>query len=172
MELLTELLRRPAMTWSDALDIFVVPVLLYEMLLLIRGTRAAQMALSGGFILALFFLSEWLQLETVNWVIRNLGLPATSQGVFALRTPTTYAGVIEEPLLLLGTDAVPAGRTAQLDGMTTLLRDLDRPFEQDISANEPAWAAMRRVATFLREALTAPETSTASVGEAVTADAV
>jgi diadenylate cyclase len=30
------------------------------------------MALSGGFILGLFFLSQWLGLETVNWVIRNL----------------------------------------------------------------------------------------------------
>src|SRR5262245_16758841 len=72
MELLTELLRRPAITWSDVLDIALVSFLLYELLLLIRGTRAAQMALSGGFLLALFFLSEWLQLETVNWVIRNL----------------------------------------------------------------------------------------------------
>lgn len=72
MDLLTELLRRPAITWSDALDIAIVSFILYEMLLLIRGTRAAQMALSGGFLLALFFLSEWLQLETVNWVIRNL----------------------------------------------------------------------------------------------------
>jgi dipeptidyl aminopeptidase/acylaminoacyl peptidase len=107
-----------------------------------------------------------------DWVIRNLGLPATSQDILALRTPTTYAGVIEEPLLLLGTDGAPAGRTAQLDGLTRLLRELDRPFEQDISANEPAWAAMRRVATFLRESLTAPETSTVAVGEAVTADAV
>jgi diadenylate cyclase len=72
MDLLTELFRRPAVTWSDALDIAIVSFLLYEMLQLIRGTRAAQMALSGGFLLVLFFISEWMQLETVNWVIRNL----------------------------------------------------------------------------------------------------
>ncbi len=30
------------------------------------------MALSGGFLIGLFFVSRWLQLETVNWVIRNL----------------------------------------------------------------------------------------------------
>src|SRR5262245_49315979 len=65
-------LRRPAVTWWDLLDIAIVSVLIYELLLLIRGTRAVQMALSGGFLLALFFLSEWLDLETVNWVIRNL----------------------------------------------------------------------------------------------------
>src|SRR6187549_4090242 len=72
MEFLAELLRRPAISWSDVLDIAIVSFLLYELLLLIRGTRAVQMALSGGFLIALFFISQWLDLETVNWVIRNL----------------------------------------------------------------------------------------------------
>jgi diadenylate cyclase len=72
MEWVTELLQRPAVSWNDVLDIALVSFLVYELLLLIRGTRAVQMALSGGFLLLLFFLSRWLQLETVNWVIRNL----------------------------------------------------------------------------------------------------
>ena len=72
MESLAELLRRPTLSWWDLLDIGLVSFLIYELLLLIRGTRAVQMALSGGFLIGLFFLSEWLQLETVNWVIRNL----------------------------------------------------------------------------------------------------
>ncbi len=72
MDWLSELLQRPAISWSDLLDIGLVSILIYELLLLIRGTRAAQMALSGGFIIGLYFLSRWLQLETVNWVIRNL----------------------------------------------------------------------------------------------------
>jgi diadenylate cyclase len=69
---LLQLLRRPSITGWDLLDIAVVAVLIYELLLLIRGTRAMQMALSGAFLIALFFLSEWLDLETVNWLIRNL----------------------------------------------------------------------------------------------------
>jgi diadenylate cyclase len=70
---LTELLRRrPAVSWWDLLDVALVSILIYELLLLIRGTRAMQMALSGGFLIALFFISQWLDLETVNWVIRNL----------------------------------------------------------------------------------------------------
>jgi diadenylate cyclase len=72
MDWLSELLRRPSVSWTDLLDIGLVSILVYELLLLIRGTRAAQMALSGGFIIGLFFLSRWLHLETVNWVIRNL----------------------------------------------------------------------------------------------------
>src|SRR5688500_154356 len=72
MTWLTELLQRPAIAWWDLLDIAIVAVLIYELLLLIRGTRAVQMALSGAFLIGLFFVSRWLQLETVNWVIRNL----------------------------------------------------------------------------------------------------
>jgi diadenylate cyclase len=72
MDWLSELLRRPAVSWWDVLDIALVSFLMYELLLLIRGTRAVQMALSGAFLLALYFVSQWFQLETVNWVIRNL----------------------------------------------------------------------------------------------------
>jgi diadenylate cyclase len=73
MDWLIELLRgRPAVSWWDLLDVLLVSILIYELLLLIRGTRAMQMALSGGFLIALYFVSEWLDLETVNWVIRNL----------------------------------------------------------------------------------------------------
>lgn len=72
MTWLAELLRRQTIAWWDLLDIVIVAVLIYELLLLIRGTRAVQMALSGGFIVGLFFLSQWLELEMVNWVIRNL----------------------------------------------------------------------------------------------------
>src|SRR5262245_5053573 len=80
MSWLAELLRRPAISGLDLLDIALVSVLLYELLLLIRGTRAVQMALGGSFLIGLYFLSRWLQLETVNWVIRNLA----SYVVFAI----------------------------------------------------------------------------------------
>jgi diadenylate cyclase len=69
---LSDVLRRPTVSGWDLLDIAIVAVLIYELLLLIRGTRAMQMALSGAFLIALFFVSEWLDLETVNWLIRNL----------------------------------------------------------------------------------------------------
>jgi DNA integrity scanning protein DisA with diadenylate cyclase activity len=53
MDWLSELLQRPAVSWWDLLDIALVSILIYELLLLIRGTRAAQMALSGLFIIGL-----------------------------------------------------------------------------------------------------------------------
>jgi diadenylate cyclase len=69
---LTDLLQRPDVNWWDLLDIAIVSVVVYQLLLLLKGTRAMQMALSGAFIVGLFFVSEWLQLETVNWLIRNM----------------------------------------------------------------------------------------------------
>jgi diadenylate cyclase len=72
MTWLTALLRRPPIGWWDLVDILVVSVLIYEVLKLIRGTRAVQMALGGGMLVALFYGSRWEHLETVNWLIRNL----------------------------------------------------------------------------------------------------
>jgi diadenylate cyclase len=65
-------MRRPALSWLDLLDILVVSFLIYEVLKLIRGTRAVQMGLGGGVLVALFYGSRWAHLETVNWLIRNL----------------------------------------------------------------------------------------------------
>ena len=72
MDWLSDLFYRPSVSWWDLLDIALVSVLVYELLVLIRGTRAVQMALGASFLIALFFISRSLELETVNWVIRNL----------------------------------------------------------------------------------------------------
>ena len=72
MNALTGFLRRPPIGWWDIADILVVWILLYELMKLIRGTRAVQMALGGGLLVALFYGSRWGHLETVNWLVRNL----------------------------------------------------------------------------------------------------
>jgi len=72
MAWLTSFLHRTPIGWWDLVDILVVSILIYEVLKLIRGTRAVQMALGGGVIVALFYGSRWFHLETVNWLIRNL----------------------------------------------------------------------------------------------------
>src|SRR5437588_7263490 len=72
MNPLTSFLGRPPIGWWDLVDILVVSAIIYEVLKLIRGTRAVQMAVGGGFLVALFYLSRWGHLETVNWLIRNM----------------------------------------------------------------------------------------------------
>jgi len=72
MTWLSELAGRTPLRWSDAIDILLIAVLIYEFLKLIRGTRAVQMALGIGLIVGLYYLSNWAQLLTVNWIIRNV----------------------------------------------------------------------------------------------------
>lgn len=72
MDQLTALLQRPPVNWWDVVDILIVSILIYEGLKLIRGTRAAQMALGSAVVLLLFYASRRFPLQTVNWVIRNV----------------------------------------------------------------------------------------------------
>src|SRR5215213_173171 len=67
-----EMLRRPPVTWWDVLDITVVAILIYEVLKLIRGTRAVQMAVGIASIVGLFYLSRGFELEPLNRLIRNV----------------------------------------------------------------------------------------------------
>ena len=52
----------------------IVSFLMYEVLVLIRGTRAVQMAVErrARLLLPVLPVADGCQLETVNWVIRNL----------------------------------------------------------------------------------------------------
>src|SRR5437667_10889747 len=72
MSWLTAVLKRPPIGWWDLADILVVSLLIYWLLKLIRGTRAVQMAVGGGALVALLYGSQRGHLETVNWLIRNL----------------------------------------------------------------------------------------------------
>lgn len=69
---LAEALGRPTIGWRDVLDIALVSLIIYEVMVLIRGTRAVQMAVGASLAVALFYLSQLLHLEAVNWLIRNM----------------------------------------------------------------------------------------------------
>jgi diadenylate cyclase len=64
--------RRVSFGWWDVVDIAIVAFVIYEFLKLIRGTRAVQMVVGSGLIVALFYVSRWAPLQTVNWLIRNM----------------------------------------------------------------------------------------------------
>lgn len=58
--------------WRSVLDILLVAFLIYEVLRLVRGTRAVQMAVGLGLIALLYQMSSWLGLRTLQWVLRNV----------------------------------------------------------------------------------------------------
>lgn len=53
----------------DIIDILIVSYLVYRLVLLIRGTRAVQLLKGIGILLLATFISEWLELSTVNWIL-------------------------------------------------------------------------------------------------------
>jgi diadenylate cyclase len=72
MAWLTELLQRPPVTPWDIVDIMIVSIIVYEVLKLIRGTHAVQMGMGIALLVGLFYFSRGFQLETLNWLIRNV----------------------------------------------------------------------------------------------------
>ena len=66
------LLRWPAMTWWDVLDIAIVALAIYEVLKALRGTRAVQMAVGSGTLVLLYYVSRWGHLHTIDWLLQNL----------------------------------------------------------------------------------------------------
>jgi diadenylate cyclase len=61
-------------TPKDLLDILLVTVLIYQLLLLIRGTRAVQLVMGLLVLFVLYALSRWLGLMTVNWLLSYVGI--------------------------------------------------------------------------------------------------
>jgi diadenylate cyclase len=67
-------------SWFTVLDILLVAVIIYEVLAMIRGTRAAPMLAGLAAVAAAFYMARIGQLVTLNWLVSHL-LPYV---VFAL----------------------------------------------------------------------------------------
>ncbi|HYH01088.1 MAG TPA: diadenylate cyclase CdaA [Terriglobales bacterium] len=81
---------------STVIDILLVAVLIYEFLVLIKGTRAAPMLAGVGMLAIAFYLARAWRLSTVNWLVGTL-LP---YAIFALIV--VFAAEIRHALARLG----------------------------------------------------------------------
>jgi diadenylate cyclase len=88
--------RWPEVSLLAALDILVVAVLIYEFLVLIRGTRAIQMVAGVAVLAVAFYLAHLGGLATVNWLVATL-LP---YAIFALIV--VFAVELRQALVRLG----------------------------------------------------------------------
>jgi diadenylate cyclase len=63
------------LTWAErglmALDLFLVYLIVYRVLLLIRGTRAVQILTGIGIVTVAFFISDRLKLSVVNYLLKQ-----------------------------------------------------------------------------------------------------
>jgi dipeptidyl aminopeptidase/acylaminoacyl peptidase len=111
-----------------------------------------------------------------EWHARNLGLPSSRRGVHSLISPTTFAGVISAPLLIVGTDRVGSGRAAQRTTFEALLTELEVSFEAASVGSESWWEIGERTATFIQDRVVTqrpqePEPQAASESDAEAAAA-
>ena len=57
--------------WRDLLDIGVVSVLLYQLIQLVRGSRALAVLTGLGVLTLLFFFAKAMGLYTLNWLLQH-----------------------------------------------------------------------------------------------------
>lgn len=55
--------------WQDIVDILVVAYIIYQIILLIKGTRAVQMAAGLAVIIVIYFAAKSLELMTLHWLL-------------------------------------------------------------------------------------------------------
>ncbi len=56
---------------KDFVDILIVAVLIYQLLLIVRGTKAVQMMIGLGVLFILFWVGVTFKLYSLNWVLAH-----------------------------------------------------------------------------------------------------
>ena len=57
--------------WQDGLDILLVAILIYQLFLFIKGTRAVQIIIGLVVIFIAYLLARQLELLTLNWILSS-----------------------------------------------------------------------------------------------------
>ncbi|SMO87855.1 diadenylate cyclase CdaA [Melghirimyces algeriensis] len=57
---------------NDFVDIMIVSYIIYKLLMLVKGTRAVQLLKGISVVLAVWILSSFFQLSTLEWLMENL----------------------------------------------------------------------------------------------------
>jgi diadenylate cyclase len=60
-----------SLRWQDFVDIMIVTIIIYRIILLIRGTRAVQMLIGIVVIIVIYFISRQLDLLTLHWLLKT-----------------------------------------------------------------------------------------------------
>ncbi|HEU4798163.1 MAG TPA: diadenylate cyclase CdaA [bacterium] len=60
--------------FRDILDVLIVSILLYQLLLLIRGTRAVQLVTGLGVLFGVYGIARYFQLYTLQYLLQYLGV--------------------------------------------------------------------------------------------------
>ncbi|HEY2389129.1 MAG TPA: diadenylate cyclase, partial [Candidatus Binatia bacterium] len=94
--------------WQDVVDIFIIAFVVYQLGLLIRGTRAVQMIMGLVVLVAVYQGAQYFELYTVNWILDSIG------NVLLVIVVVVFQGDIRRMLTQVGTGPLFSGlpRTA------------------------------------------------------------
>lgn len=98
----------PKFTWLDLFDVAIVAFLFYQLLAVIRGTRAVQILQGIAVLLLVKLASFYLHLATLNWILDYLIL-----GI-AVALPIVFQPELRRALEQLGRESVAAAAFTRL----------------------------------------------------------
>jgi diadenylate cyclase len=109
--------RTPDFSWLSVIDILLVAALIYYVLRLVRGTRAAPMLLGVAALAVAFYIAHIANLRTLDWLIGTM-LPYS---IFALIV--IFANEIRHALARLGRNLVwsPAAQSSASDAFDDIV---------------------------------------------------
>src|SRR5216110_3112732 len=90
-------------TWRDAIDILIVAVIIYNILALIRGTRAMQVSIGLMLLSSTFFIARAFDLPALEAISRQIWfyLPFAVIVLFQAEIRRALARMASNPLLSL-----------------------------------------------------------------------
>jgi diadenylate cyclase len=94
-----DVIRNVENPYMAVIDVILVAYIIYRLLLLVRGTRAVQLLKGVAVVVVLVWLTGWLKLETLNWLVRQALLP----GIIAFI-------IIFQPELRMALERIGRGR--------------------------------------------------------------
>lgn len=92
-----------------AFDLALVYYLIYRLLLVIKGTRAAQMVVGIVLVGSSFFFAQWLELTTVSWLLDSF------ISYFIVIVIVVFQADIRRALGRIGQGVLPLGRGAAIE---------------------------------------------------------
>ncbi len=101
LDAIIEFFRFSSFSVRDAIDIVIVAYLIYRFLLLLRGTRSAQMTLGIVVLLLFYWVTRYFELTAVQWLFTNL-LTYIVFGIIVL-----YQNEIRRALAGIGRNPLP-----------------------------------------------------------------
>ena len=113
------------LTWRTLVDVSLVTVLIYQLLLLLRGTRSGAVLLVVALLFALFYLSQdgVFDLPTVNWMLDRFisSVVVLLVVLFQDDIRRALAGVMRSPLPAFGRDGKAHAQVSEVLRAATVL---------------------------------------------------